>query len=75
MNNIQNLHVVIPHINGEAVNHYAGYEQHTKFTYCQYHTEQPYLKVHLLIVGKCWHEIDLVSHCIYCYLCFYIIEK
>ncbi len=54
--------------------HYVGYEQHTKFTYCQYHTEQPYLKVHLLIVGKCWHEIDLVSHFIFCYLCFYIID-
>ncbi|MCT1174287.1 hypothetical protein, partial [Lactococcus lactis] len=27
MNNIQNLHVVIPHINGEAVNHSATKRQ------------------------------------------------
>ena len=32
-------------------------------------------KKYLLIVGNCWLEIDLIRHYIYCYLCFYIIEK
>lgn len=47
MSNIQNLHVIIPQISGEAVNHFA-----TK--------RQP--KSPLLIVGKCWHEIDLSGY-------------
>ena len=48
--NIQNLHVVIPHINGEAVNHSA-----TK--------RQP--KKHLFNCWQMLAEIDLVRHCIY----------
>ena len=58
MNNIQNLHVVIPHINGEAVNHYAGYEQHTKFTYCYDLMQGLVASAPLLIVGKCWRKSD-----------------
>ncbi len=57
MNNIQNLHVVIPHINGEAVNHYVGYEQHTKFTYCYDLMQGLVASAPLLIVGKCWQKL------------------
>ncbi|KAF6607982.1 hypothetical protein HFC72_11275 [Lactococcus sp. EKM502L] len=50
MNNIQNLHVVIPHINGEAVNHSATKRQPQK---------------HLFNCWQMLAEIDLVRHFIF----------
>jgi len=67
MSNLKNENFGFATCGKKLYRQHVGLEQHTKFTYCYDLMQGLVASAPLLIVGKCWHEIDFVSYSLFLY--------